>query len=223
MPHQKNKKILIYFFLFIILGTINNKNLNKIVIPKINKITVEGLDENNNLKIKKNLNFLASKNLFFLDDLQIKEIIRSNHLVDKYYVFKKYPSSLNIKVKKTNFLAKVKKKNSIYLLGSNGKLMISKNTKENIPFIFGNFDNKNFFHLKKIIDEVGFDYSKIKNLYFFKSGRWDIELNTGLLIKLPNKQIKKSLKLANEILSKDDENEINKIDLRQQNQIIINE
>ena len=102
-------------------------------------------------------------------------------------------------------------------------MIISKNTIENIPFIFGNFDNKNFFHLKKIIDEVGFDYSEITNLYFFKSGRWDIELNTGLLIKLPNKQVKKSLELTNEILSKDDENEINKIDLRQQNQIIINE
>ena len=89
MQTQINKKIYIYILLFIFLGTLNNKNFDKIDIPKINKITVEGLDEKDNLKIKKNLNFLALKNLFFLDDFQIKEIIKSNHLVDKYYVFKR--------------------------------------------------------------------------------------------------------------------------------------
>ena len=49
MQQQKSKKIFIYFFLFLIIGTLNNKNLNKANIPTINSITIEGLDEKNNI------------------------------------------------------------------------------------------------------------------------------------------------------------------------------
>ena len=45
MPQQKSKRILIYFFLFLIIGTLNNKNLKNINLTKINKIIVTGLDE----------------------------------------------------------------------------------------------------------------------------------------------------------------------------------
>ena len=59
-------------------------------------------------------------------------------------------------------------------------------------------------------------------IYFFKSGRWDLETKSGLIIKLPNKDIKRSLQLVTEILNNDNQNNIYKLDLRQQNQIIIN-
>jgi cell division protein FtsQ len=223
MHQRKSKKILLYFFLFLILGTINNKSLNQFKIPKINEITVIGLDEKNNIKLEKNLNFLLLKNLFFLDDLLIKEIINSNNLVEKYFVFKNYPSSINIKIYKTNFLAKVNKDNKVYLLGSNGKLIKSEIIDKDIPFIFGEFNNKSFFQLKKIIDTKSFENFEIKNFYFFKSGRWDIETKSGLLMKLPKDNVDKALELIVEILRKDSKNKISKIDLRQQNQIIIDE
>ena len=101
--------------------------------------------------------------------------------------------------------------------------MISNLDIENdVPFIFGNFENKNFFELRNAIQETNFDYSKIKNLYFFKSGRWDIETNEGLLIKLPKENLKKKLKFLIIFLEKDFENKIDKIDLRQHNQVIVN-
>ena len=45
--HQRisKKNILIYIFLFILLGTINNKELNMFKFPKINKIEVSGLSD----------------------------------------------------------------------------------------------------------------------------------------------------------------------------------
>ena len=48
MPQQINRKILLYFFLFIILGTLNNKNLSKLKFPKIDTIEIEGLDKKEN-------------------------------------------------------------------------------------------------------------------------------------------------------------------------------
>ena len=68
-------------------------------------------------------------------------------------------------------------------------------TRSDIPHIFGDFKNKNFFDLKKAIDDTNFEFDQVKNLFFYKSGRWDIETHNGLLIKLPNYKIKESLEL----------------------------
>lgn len=222
MPQKKNKKILIYIFLFLIIGTLNNKNLNLINFMDETKVYVTGLDNKNNLEIKDNLNFLKLYNLFFLDKKKIKDILSSNSLVEKYSVFKKYPSTLNVQITKTIFLAKVKKNSDLFFLGSNGKLTKLTNIEQDIPFIFGDYINKNFFELKDIIDNTSFDYKEIKNLFFFKSGRWDIETNNGILIKLPKNNLKESLELLIDFLSKNHTSSINKIDLRQRNQIIVN-
>ena len=95
-------------------------------------------------------------------------------------------------------------------------------SRKDLPFIFGNFSIENFFRLKKAVDESNFEYTEIKNFFFFKSGRWDIETNSGLLIKLPQKNIKKSLQLMISFLEKENDKKISEIDLRQNNQIIIN-
>ena len=222
MPQTKSKKILLYFFLFLLIGTINNKNLNNLELTKIENVTVSGLDDKNNYELINDLDFLKIESLFFLDKKKIIQTINSNNLIEKYSVFKKYPSEIEIKVDQTYFLAQLIKANENFLFGSNGKLIKTISFKSNIPFIFGNFDKENFFKLKKAIDETDFSYEEIKNLFFFPSGRWDIETNSGLLIKLPRNNFKKSLDLLVGFLNSTREEEINKIDLRQSNQIITN-
>ena len=58
-------------------------------------------------------------------------------------------------------------------------------------------------------------------IYFFQV-RWDIETTDGIFIKLPKNNVQKSLEILIQILNKDQEKRIKKIDLRQNNQIIIN-
>lgn len=222
MPQQKSRKILFYLFLFLIIGTSNNKNFNNIDLAKISKINVIGLDEKNNLELIKNLNFIRIDNLFFLDKEKIKKIISSNALIEKYSVFKKYPSTLNIEINKTEFLAQLEKDGNIFFLGSNGKFIKASNIKKDIPFIFGSFKRKKFFELRKAIDETNFDYKEIENLFFFKSGRWDIQTYSGILIKLPKKNLKDSLDLSFSILNDNRFEKIKILDIRQSNQVIIN-
>ena len=222
MHQSRSKKIILYFFLFIIIGTLNNKNIDKIDLMKINTINVTGLSENKNNELIYNLNFLKIGNIFFLKKNEIIQILNSYNLVEEYTVFKKYPSTLDIKIKKTKFLAQLKKKDGNFLLGSNGKLIKTIEFKEEIPFIFGDFENEQFFSLKEAIDQTNFEFSQIKNLFIFKSGRWDIETESGLLIKLPKENIQQSLELSQKILNKNDK-KIKIIDLRQHKQVIINE
>ena len=56
----------------------------------------------------------------------------------------------------------------------------------------------------------------------FKSGRWDIKTKSGLIIKLPKENIKKSLNLVVNFINQKSEIEMSVIDIRQNNQIIVN-
>ncbi len=222
MHHQINKKrITLYFFLFLIFGTINNKNFE---LFKINEIKISGLDEDYNFKLSENLKFLKIQNLFFLDKKEIDYVFNSIDLIENYSIFKKYPSSLDIKIKQALPLAYVRQEDKILFLGTNGKLIeINPDEKTNIPFIFGKFSKREFFRLKKTLDLTNFKYNQIKNLFFFPSGRWDIETFTGVIIKLPYDRLTESLKLSNDILSDNKFQNVKIIDLRQENQVIINE
>ena len=58
MHQQKSKKILIYFFLLFLVGSINNININNLKFHSIKEINVTGLETEENLIIsKKNQRF----------------------------------------------------------------------------------------------------------------------------------------------------------------------
>ena len=222
MHQSRGKKIFIYFFLFIIIGTLNNKNLSKISLTKINNIEVTGLSNKINDELINHLAFLKTGSMFFIKKNEITKIMNSYPLVEEYLVFKKYPSTLDIKIKKTEFLAQLRRNNGQFLLGSNGKFIQINEFNFELPFIFGDFKTKNFFELKEAIDQTSFDYNQIKKLFFFKSGRWDIETKNGLLIRLPKDKINISLKMLINFLDQNKEKKLKEIDLRQHKQIIIN-
>ena len=221
MLQRKSKKFILYFFLFIMIGTITNKNLNNISLSRIDKITILGLNEKDSFELKNNLNVLKNDNLFFLDDSLIKKILDSKSFIEEYVVTKQYPSILTIKVVQTKILARFKKNEKNYYLGTNGKFINDVKIKYEVPFIFGDFKIKKLFELKNAIDKTNFNYNNIEKLFFFKSGRWDIETFDGLLIKLPKDEIIGSFELLIKILNENDEKKIKKIDFRQKNQVII--
>ena len=134
MHQQKSKKIVIYLILLLTIGTFNNKNFDDIDFMTIKKIDIVGLDEQNNIELMNKLNLLNINNLIFLDKFKTSEIINSNSLVEKYSVFKKYPSTLSVNITKTKFLAQVKKNGNFFLLGSNGKLTLTKKIKKKHSF-----------------------------------------------------------------------------------------
>ena len=222
MPQKKNRKILLYIFLFLIIGTLNNKDFNINNLINENEIIVFGLDEKNNQEIVNKLKLLQLSNSFFLDKNKIEEIVKSNDLVEKYSVFKEYPSSLKIKIDKTDFFAQVIKNDIYFLLGSNGNLIKTNELNKNIPVIVGDFNIENFMNIKKAADESNFNFFSIKKLFSYNSGRWDLELVSGILVKLPRNDILESLNFLALMLIENKEKKINMIDLRQKNQIVIN-
>ena len=223
MHQQISKKIILYFFLFLLLGTVSNKYLSSQYFPKINSIIISGVDEQEKEDILKKLNFLKSNNLIFLKESMINLMVNSNEYIDTFSIFKKYPSTLHIEIKKAKILAKININGIEFLIGSNGKLIKKKIKPENIPQIFGNLDIQEFLKFKKILDASQFNYKDIENLFFYPSRRWDIQTYQGVYIKLPKNEVEDSLVLLNNLFKDEEFEKIKIIDLRQNKQLVINE
>ena len=222
MQQRKSKKILIYFFLLLIVGTINNINIDGLKSQNIKDINIVGLDIKDKEVLLKKIKNFNTKNIFSTSKSDLINEIEANSLVEEYFIFKRYPSSIDINIKKTKFLAKINKEGKIFYLGSNGKFTKANHFNNQLPFIFGNPEVIDFFNIKKIIDKSKISYSEIKNFYFFPSKRWDLELRNNTVIKLPNDDIHLALNQALEFLN--NENLKNKIiDVRIKNQIILND
>jgi cell division protein FtsQ len=218
MQQRKSKKILIYFFLLILVGSINNINFNNLKLQNINNINITGLDIKDKSTLFQKIESFNLNNIFLINKMDLANEIESNSLVENYFVFKRYPSALDINIEKTKFLAKINKNGQIFYIGSNRKFIKNGSLNNELPFIFGNPTVKEFFKIREIIDKSKISYSEIKNLYFYPSKRWDLELRDNTIIKLPIDDIDLAINLAIEFL---DDNKL--IDARIENQIILND
>ena len=151
MQLRLNKKIFFYAFLIIFLSTLNNKFFSEIEFKTIDKITINGLEAEEKRDLLNSLELLNLKNIFFLNKFELIKKLDANELIENYTVFKRYPSSLEIRINKTKFLANVFKDGKFFVLGSNGKLIETINKNNNLPNIFRDY-NKDFF----------IDFSKLK-------------------------------------------------------------
>jgi cell division protein FtsQ len=223
MHQQKGKKILIYLFLFLIVGSVNNTALTKIRFEKIKNIQISGLNQNQNINLLKSIKEQNLKNIFFLDGKQISKIISSNSLVENYELFKKYPHTLDIKIKRTNFLAKINNNGKTFVIGTNGKLSDEKFLDKELPFIFGKPKIDEFIKFAYVIEQSKLSLNQVKNFYFFPSKRWDLELKNNVILKLSKDHTKLSLDQAFELINDKNFKDIKVVDARIKNQIILND
>ena len=218
---DKKNKIIIYLLFLLILSTTSGKfvkNQNN-HFSKINQINIVGLSETENSKITNELDNLLHKNILLVAKDEIQKVISNYNIIEEYSIKKIYPSTINISIKPTKFVARLSSKDQI--VGANGKLIEDKENSEVLPYIFGEFNSQNFLKFKKDITRSKFTFTELKTLYFFPSNRWDILTHDDILIKLPQDNISKSLNLAYMIISSDDLKNKNLIDLRVNNHLII--
>jgi cell division protein FtsQ len=223
MQQRKSKKILIYFFLLLVVGSINNINFNDLKLQNVKNINIVGLDIEEKLILQKKINNFNLNNIFYISKNDLINEIEPNSLVEKYFIFKRYPSSIDINIEKTKFLAKINKNGQVFYLGSNGKFIKNDFSNNQLPYIFGSPEVIEFFDIKEVIDKSKITYKEIKNLYFYPSRRWDLELRNNIIIKLPKENTNLALNLALEFLNKEEFKDVKMIDARIKNQIILDD
>jgi len=217
----KKNKIIIYLLFLFILSTTSGKLINdqNKLSSLISKINITGLSERKNLEILNNLNNLLYSSIFIINEEEIRKILEKYNIIREFSIKKIYPSTLNIEIKPTKFIARVYN-NGQYLVGTNGKLIEDKDSNELLPYIFGEFDSQHFLTFKQKIEKSIFSFSNLKTLYIFPSGRWDILTNNDILIRLPQEQIVASLNLSKKLIDNKNFKDNKFIDLRVRNHLV---
>ena len=219
---DKKIKISLYLIFLIILSTTTRElpEKQKKYSLKIDTIEVIGLSNDKNLEIQNDLSSIFYQNIFTVGKKEINKIINKHNIVEEYNIKKIYPTTLNIVIKPTKFIAKATNINQ-FIVGSNGKLIPGESVNKILPSIYGEFNSKEFLRFKKDVDQSKFNFSEFMTIYFFPSTRWDILTIDGVLIKLPQNNIIKPLNLAYKIIASKQFKGKNIIDLRVKNHLII--
>ena len=226
MPQSISKyKLYLYFFFFIFLSSIFNFKIfdnykNKFSLKKIN---INGLPYNEKKKIQIELNKLKNQNIFSLKKDKVLEKLANFKFLEKIYVNKVIPSSININISKTPILGKTIIKGKKFYIGKNGNFINSNLLSEqnNLPSVFGDFQIDEYINLINKLKKQEIEIGNIKRYYYYKNKRWDLLFTNNLTLMLPSEREEESIKIYKKLLDNNSLMNIKIIDLRVSNQIIL--
>ena len=216
------KKLFVGLILFIFFSTYKFKNdYNILKVFNIKKIEIENNQILDGSVIKKDLIFLYQKNIFSINEKEIKERIKKNNFIESFEIKKIYPSSIKIKIfeKKPIAILYDKKEKFFYMNKGDVIKYLKIEEFENLPTVFGNKDNFNYFYNQLV--KINFPIDQIKSFYFFETNRWDLLTVNNKTIKLPIKNYGKSLKSFLRINEKDEFTKFKVFDYRINGQLIL--
>ena len=215
------------FFGLILLFVLLTTYSPKFSFIKDLNLNIENIEiENNTIikteKIKEKLSFLYNENLFFLNIENIEENLKKEDFIESFTIKKIYPNNLKLMIVEKKVIAILQNKQKKFYISNKGDLInfIDIEFYKDLPTVFGN--GENFYSLYLDLQNVKFPLHMIRSFYFFESGRWDLIMVDGKIIKLPVEDYLFSLK--NFMLSKSKSNFDNyKIfDYRIKDQLILN-
>ena len=133
-------------------------------------------------------------NLFLLKTKDIKIKLNEIDFIESFEIKKIYPSSIKIKIFEKKPIAILYDKKEKFFYTDKGDVIkyLKIEEFENLPTVFGNKDNFNYFY--KQLVKINFPIDQIKSFYFFETNRWDLLTVNNKTIKLPIKNYGKSLK-----------------------------
>ncbi len=221
-------RIILLLITFILLSTYNPSDINlshnkKKVFFKINDIEITNTRIIKESEIFEKLNYLYNKNIFTINKQDIENPISELDFLERIEVKKKYPNKIIIKIYETEPVAILIKNENKYYLDSSANLIIFKENLgfSDLPNIFGDGGENHFINFLTQLKNNNFPNQKIKSYYYYKIGRWDLQLLNDKVIKFPDSKIVEAIQKSVELLNREDFKNYNIIDLRIHDKIIV--
>ena len=201
------------------LTSINNYNFYNKKIFNIDIVEVTGFSVKKNNMIKNQIKNVDGENIFFIKKKYFKKLIDRNDT--KYLIVKKiYPSKLMINFIPAKPICIILLKDHNIILGDNGKKLDIESIEKKLPKVSGSKNFKNIFKVTNMLKFSKLDYDTINEIVFFKSGRFDVNLNDEILIKFPIKYTEDIINYSGSLLKNKKFLNSKVIDLRIKNKII---
>ena len=224
----KAYRIILILTTFVFISTYSPNELSfsptkKNIFFKIKKIEVVNTDLIDKNNIIERLTNIYDKNILTINRQDIERPLQGISFLNKVEVKKKYPDTIIIKIYETKPLAILFKDKKKYLFDTSANLILFKENMNfsNLPNIFGEGAENDFLNFFTQLEDKSFPKNKIKNFYYHKIGRWDLELLNNKIIKLPNEKILDAIQKSIELLNRKDFEKYNIIDLRIRGKIVV--
>ena len=209
--------IILYAVLILILSSINNYNYKNIFIIK--NIKVNGLSDKKNKIVLDNLQTLLGDNIIFLDKKKFEIFINRND-TKGLNIKKIYPNKILINFIPAKPISIIENNNKKIVLGDNGKILDIEINENYLPIVNGSENIGHIFETVNLLISSKFNYNSIKNIIFFKSGRFDIKLKNEALIRYPINYSEEIINYSSDLLNNKKFVNSKIIDLRINNRII---
>ena len=216
---DKKFRFIAYIIIILFLTTTTNYNFYNKKIFNIKQIDISGFTEKKNLLIKDEIKNIIGKNIILVKKNDFYKIMNRND-TSELIIKKIYPNKSTINFIPAKPICVILFENYKIILGDNGKKLELMTIDQKIPNVYGSKNIGNIFKVVNLLILSNINYYKIDKIIFFKSGRFDIGLESGILITYPIKYSKKIINYSSELLN--DKKFINSkvIDLRLSNKII---
>jgi len=213
---------------FIFLSTYNPNEFNSTTEKKNSFFEIKNIEIINTFlvkesEIKKKLSKIYNKNILLIKRNDIEEPLKEIDFLEKIEVKKKYPNTVIVKVYETKPVAILFKNKTKYLLDSSSNLISFKENMNfnELPGVFGKEAEYNFLYFLQQLKNNNFPKKQVKNFYYFQVGRWDLQLVSNQIIKLPYNKTGDAIIKSVELLDRKDFKSYNIIDLRVHGKIIV--
>jgi len=225
---KKFYTIIALLLALVFLTTYSPSGLNVFPQKKNNFFSIQNIEIVNNSLINENeiiekLTQIYEKNILSISRKDIETPLESIDFLEKIEVKKKYPNTLIIKVYETKPVAVLfKKKDKFFLDSSSNLVAFNENLlTDDFPNVFGEGAERDFTNFFKQLEHNNFPKKRVKNLYYFQIGRWDLQLLNNQIIKFPATKISEAIKQSVELLDRKDFENYNIIDLRIYGKIVV--
>ena len=190
-------------------------------------IEIYGVDKSNIDSIQDKIyNFcnLENKN----DMSTLLNEIKTDPWIKNVRIKREIPDTLRITIEEYLPFAMWKNGNDVHLIDENGKIiMIDEREKRgyfNLIVVAGNGSKENIYSLFNLLSSNPSLFSRIKSALRIGERRWNLELDNGIIIKMPEKDELDAWDKLNKILSiRGSEIGLKTIDLRNKDKIFLEE
>ena len=133
----------------------------------------------------------------------ISNILKKKNLIEKFIITKTSNNLLTIKIEEKNIIGLVKINNNDYLVDEFNNLIETKITPNlfHLPIFIGKNSYKNAKFILSLLRESDIDLNYL-SFYLIDKRRWNINLNNGVKILLPETKVLDTLNLLKKIDSK---------------------
>ena len=225
---KKFYRICLLIIVLIFLSTYNPNKFESNLKEKNTFFKIEKIIISNNLLVNRDdillkLDKIYGKNIFLIERKDIEESLQNVNFLKKIEVKKKYPNVINVKIFETKPIGILFKDKTQYLIDNSSNLIETKKKMnfDELPNIIGDGAEKNIVNFYEQLEINKFPTDSIKNFYYFKIGRWDLELSDNRVIKLPNNVDNNIIKKTADLLNRKDFKNYKVIDLRIDGKIIV--